>query len=521
VERAQAAFPGFELGPVSDATAEICRRLDGIPLAIELAAARTRQFAAPEIARRLTDRFSLLVGGPWTAPHRHQTLRQAIDWSYETLSASERQVLDSLSVLAGTFTLETAEALCADVDDVLNCLAALVDKSLVTPDRAGPQTRFRLLETVRAYGQEWLSATGREARTRMAQMEWATSLAESAEIALEGPEQAVWLEILDAEQDNLRGALDWAVVHEVGDRGLRMAASLWRYWEVRGFLSEGVSRLEDFLSSGTAPAALRAKALMSAGILAQNQLDHDRARAFYEDALAIHRSLGDRLGVAAALNGLGNVAVGEGDLQAAEVLFQQNLSTSREIGDTRMIAASLMNLGVVLQLLFICGDTDRLEGALRAHGLYLESLGHYRKLGDRHGMALALENLGAVAPYRGDYPGAQAFLEESLTLRRELRDKSGIAASARFLGHIALRDREFGAARRLHEESLAIESELGNHLLMATDLASLADIAEDEGHQSEAYGLRTRALDLFRGVGDAAGVSSVTRALVRATSGSG
>jgi len=513
-ERAQSAFPGFELAPVSDATAEICRRLDGIPLAIELAAARTRQLAVPEIARRLGDRFGLLVGGPRTTPERHRTLRRAIDWSYETLTASEREVLDRMSVFAGSFTLRTSETICRDLPDVLDCLSGLVDKSLVVPDRSGREMRYRMLETVRAYGQERLTAAGYDGVTRSAQLVWATNLAESAEGALEGPRQAEWLHFLDAEQDNLRGTLDWAASHGSGE-GLRLAASLWRYWEVRGFLSEGLSRLEAFLHTDARPDALRAKALTSAGILAQNQLDHTRARAYYDEALDIHRSLGDRLGTATALNGLGNVAVGEGDLTAAQELFEQNLVTSREIGEPQLLAAALMNLGVVLQLRFVSGETERLEGALRAHRLYGESLLCYRQLGDRHGVALALENLGAVAPYRDDYPGAQAFLEESLALRRELRDKSGIAASARFLGHLALRDREFGAARRLHEESLSIESELGNQLLMATDLASLADIADGEGDDAEARTLRNRALELFVEAGDDAGTRKARRALAR------
>ncbi|MDQ6617268.1 MAG: tetratricopeptide repeat protein [Actinomycetota bacterium] len=517
VDRARTASPSFALEPVIAPTLDICRRLEGIPLAIELAAARTRQLAVPDIARRLGDRFGFLVGGPLTSPERHQTLRQALDWSYDGLAVREREVFDRLSVFSGSFTLEAAETVCCDGAAVWETVSRLVDKSLLMSDRSGRVTRFRLLETVRVYGQERLVSAGDEASARLAQLQWAAAVTESAEAGLDGPDQAQYLEVLDAEHASLRGALDWAASHQTDGLGLRTAASLWRYWEIRGFLSEGRSRLEALLAADSAPPALRAKALNSAGVLAQNQLDHAAARSFYQEALDIRRSLHDRLGVAAALNGLGNVAVGEGNPSAAQALFEENLATSREIGDPRMIAASLMNLGVVLQLQFITGQTGRLDAAVRVQALYEESLQHYRQLGDRRGVALALENLGAVAPYRGDYPAAQTFLEQSLALRRELRDKSGIAASTRFLGHLALRERKYSAARRMHEEALTIESELGNQLLMATDLASLADIAERQGDHVEARALQRQALCLFDEVGDDAEARRLRRALAGST----
>ncbi|MFN2608900.1 MAG: BTAD domain-containing putative transcriptional regulator [Acidimicrobiales bacterium] len=512
-DRAGAACPGLDVASVGEATADICRRLDGIPLAIELAAARTRQLAVPEIARRLGDRFQLLVGGPRTTPERHRTLRQALDWSYEALSEDERRTLGMVAVFAGTFTVEAADVVCGD--RVFDRIAALVDKSLVVPDRCGRVTRYRLLETVRAYGQDMLASSSEEATARRGLLAWATALADAAEPALDGPDQAHWLDVLDAELDNLRGVLDWSVSHPTGGQGLQIAASLWRYWEVRGFLSEGRSWLEALLAVEPTPPPLRAKALNSAGILAHNQLDQAGARAFCEESLAIRRSLGDKLGVAAALNGLGTVAVGEGDLPRALDMFEENLAASRDLGDERMMAASLMNLGVVLQLSFVSGGADGRDGSRRAAVLYEEALFLYRRLGDRRGIALALENLGAVAPLRGDYPAAEALLEESLVLRRELRDRSGIAASARFLGHLALRNKEFGAARRLHEEALAIESELGNQLLMATDLASLAEIAENQGDHAEAASLRRRALVLFLAMGDGHGVSRMGAALAK------
>lgn len=498
VDRVLSAAPGADLASVPDAVATICRRLEGIPLAIELAAARARAMAIPDIADRLDDRFRLLVGGSASAPARHQTLRAAVDWSFDALTEAERRLFACVAVFAGEFTIEAAEAVsCDDAGaDVGWALTRLVEKSLVLiGDRARRRGRYRLLETMRQYGYEALVGAGMEARARSGQLRWAGDLAEAAEAGLEGPDQSQWLQVLDAEHDNLRGALDWASGHPGDENGLRTAAALWRYWEIRGLLSEGRARLEALLPDG-GPTALRAKALNSAGVLAQSQGDLAAARGFYQEALSIREGLCDLVGVAAALNGLGNVAVGENDLLGARVIFEANLVTSRTLGDARIIAASLMNLGVVAQLLVVSGRIDPAEGMTDAHAYYLQSLDLYRRLDDRRGISQALENLGALAPYQGDDASAHSCLEESLVLRRELRDRSGIAASARFLGHLALRNGEYRTARSLHEECLAIESDLGNRLLMVADLASLAEIAQGEGDHREARRLAESALDL-------------------------
>lgn len=497
VDRALSAAPGTDLAGVPDAVATICRRLEGIPLAIELAAARARAMAIPDIAHRLDDRFRLLVGGSTSAPARHQTLRAAVDWSFDALTEPERELFACVAVLAGDFSIEAAEAVsCGAGADVAWALTRLVEKSLVMiGDRAQRGGRYRLLETMRQYGYEALVDAGMEDRARSGQLRWAVDLAEAAEAGLEGPDQSQWLQVLDAEHDNLRGALDWASGHPGDENGLRTAASLWRYWEIRGLLSEGRVRLEALLTDD-GPTSLRAKALNSAGVLAQSQGDLAAARGFYAEALSIREGLGDLVGVAAALNGLGNVAVGENDLLGARAIFEANLVTSRTLGDARIIAASLMNLGVVAQLLMVSGGIGPAEGVADAHAYYLQSLDLYRRLDDRRGISQALENLGALAPYQGDDASAHSCLEESLVLRRELRDRSGIAASARFLGHLALRNREYRTARSLHEECLAIESDLGNRLLMVADLASLAEIAQGEGDHREARRLAESALDL-------------------------
>lgn len=519
VDRARAAAPGLDLGPAADAVATICRRLEGIPLALELAAARVRSMAVADIAARLCDPLQLLDAGPRTAPPRHQTLRAALDWSYEALSGTERRLFARVSVFAGAFTIEAAEAVCPEVTHAtLETLSRLVDKSLVLADRVGAISRYRLLDVMRQYGAEVLSGTGLELETRQAHLDWAATLAESAEAGLEGPDQSRWLQVLDAEHDNLRGALDWAAAHPAQLGGPRTAAALWRYWQMRGLLNEGRARLQTVMAAN-APTLLRAKVMTSAGVLAQSQGDHRAARGLYEQAHELRRSLDDRLGMAAALNGLGNVAVSQGDLAGAREIFEYNLAASRELGDPRMIAASLMNLGVVVQLLFVNGLSASAKGAAEAHVLYLESLRLYRTLEDKRGVAQSLENLGAVAPYRGDDSAARAYLEESLAVRRELQDRSGIAATARFLGHLALKSRHYRVARGLHEESLAIELDLGHQLMVVTDLTSLAEIADAEGDDTKARQLVGRALAVVGDLGDTEATAAVRLRLAAISSG--
>ncbi len=501
VDRARAAAPVVEVAD-SPAVVTICERLDGLPLAIELAAARMRSMTATDIADRLADRFRFLAGGPRTSPARHQTLQATLDWSYEALTERERRLFERVAVFAGAFTVEAAQALGGeDAYVTLDTLWRLVDKSLLVADRGGSHSRYRLLETTRQYGYDALVRSGDETEVRRAQLSWAAELAEAAETGFEGPDQLAWLRVLDSELDNIRGALDWASLHATDANGPRLASALWRYWEIRGLLGEGRSRLSAALASPI-PSAMRAKICNAAAVLAQGQGDGPAAQVLYGEALELRRELGDERGMAASLNGLGNVAVGRGDFERAREFFEENLATSRRLGDVRLLAASLMNLGVVVHLLVSLGRDGGPEAVDLAHGLYLESLAKYRELGDRRAVAQALENLGAVAPLRDDHSGAHAFLEESLALRRELDDRSGIAASTRFLGHLALKRQEYEAARLLHEECLAIEEALGNELLMLADLTSLAEIAAGEGNHAEACRLIERAVGMSGQLGD-------------------
>lgn len=350
VDRAGAVAPDLCLDDqaILDVAA-IAHRLEGIPLAIELAAAWAKVLSVGDIARRLDDRFRLLVGGPRTAPARHQTLRAALDWSYESLPPEEAGVLRGLSVFAGGFGLRAAEAVCGP-GDVLGALSSLFDKSLVLLDRTPQGARYRQLETVRQYAREELGTRGEDTDRRNRHLRWAVELAEAAELGLEGAGQDRWLDELDADHDNLRAALDWAARPDGGpETGARLAAALWRFWEIRGWLSEGRAGLATWVARDGLPPTLRARLLNAAGILAQRQRQRQRAdavaRSSYEECLVVRRSLGEELGVASALHGLANVAYLEGDLEAATAGFRENLELGRRQGVGPLVAASLLNLG--------------------------------------------------------------------------------------------------------------------------------------------------------------------------------
>jgi predicted ATPase/DNA-binding SARP family transcriptional activator len=505
VDRARAAAPDLELRPAAADIARICARLEGIPLAIELAAARTKVLSPAQIAGRLDDHLRLLVGGPRAAPGRHQTLRAAIDWSFEALSPEQCAVFTKLSVFAGGCDLDAAQAVCGDEcpDGVVDALAALVDKSLVAIDRRGPRQRYRMLETLRQYAAERLAASGDVAAARSRHLTWAVELVERGETKLHGQEQAAWLHMLDDEHDNLRAALDWAAEDGRIEEGLRLAAGLVRFWEIRGHLGQGRARLEGFASAAGGSAAMRAKALTGAAVLAQRQGDIAGARRSYQESLVVQRARGDRIGEATALHGLANLAVSEGDLVTGSSLFEENLAVARELGATRMEAASLMNLGVVAHAAFMRGHGDTERAGTEAHEYYRQSLAAYEASGDRYGQALALENLGTLTRLHfRDADGARRLHEQSLAIRRELGDRLGIADSARYIALLAIGTGEIGTARQLHEERLAIERELDNAAHVAEALTDLGEIALFEARLTEAGSYLQEALGLYEAFKD-------------------
>lgn len=435
VERAQAVLPSFALSPHNAAAvAQICRRLDGIPLALELAAARVNVLSPAQIAQRLGDVFRLLTKGSRTGLTHHQTLRAMLDWSYDQLDASEQRLLQRLSVFTGGWTLDAAEAVCSgagiEPEDVLDGLDSLAKKSLVQAEDSGDQKRYRLLETLRQYGEEKLRESGDLDRMRGEHRDWFLLLAELAESQMAGPEQAAWLGRLEVEHDNLRAALKWSVE---GEPRLRLASALHLFWRTHGHLSEGRGWLEGALTlARTAPEPMRAKAINRAGIFAWAQGDYATAKNFWEQSLTLYRNLSDKQGTAKVLNNLAMLA-----------------------------------------------DVQRLwpEAAQR----YEEALAAYRQAGDQANVAAVLGNLGKNATAQGDYQTAERLCKESLTIRRHLGDSMAVATVLYSLAEIAYRQGDFAAARAQWEESLRLRQNLGDTAGIASSLSGLVFVAGATG----------------------------------------
>jgi non-specific serine/threonine protein kinase len=533
VERAAAACPGFALRDNNAAAiVQVCRRLEGIPLAIELAVARSRALPIEQIAARLDDRFRLLTGGSRAALPRQQTLRATMDWSYDLLSERERMLMRRLSVFAGGWTLEAAQAVCDGAFvpewELLELLISLVEKSLVVYEEKEAGPRYWLLETVRQYFGERLLEAGEGDTTRGRHLEYFLTLAEEAERQLISARQGEWLDRLETELDNLRAALafsssvascqlpvvsggaseraslttgNWQLATEMG---LRLAGALWRFWSVRGYLTEGRERLAQALASAPEPTAGRAKALGTAGSLAYRQADYQNARSLQEESLAIRRELGDRPGMATSLRNLGLIAHSQGDYDAARSLHQESLAIGRELGSRWVIAASLNDLGSI---------ANWQEDYAVARLLYEESLAIRRALGDRLGVADSLRNLGSVTSEQGDHAAARSLYEESLAIRRELGDRPGIAASLRDLGSVAYLQGELGIARSLHEESLAIRHELGVHSGIAESLEQLGLVVYAQGDHGSARSFYEESLAIRRALGDRSGIVGSLRNL--------
>ena len=460
VDRAMLHKPEFALTE-QNATAmvKICSRLDGIPLALELAAARMRSMTAEDIHSRLDDRFRLLTGGDRSALPRQQTLRALIDWSYELLDQNEKDLLMVLSVFAGGWTLTAAEELCSGDGierwTVVDLLSSLTEKSLVFLDEQH-SGRYRLLESVRQYSIERLEAAGRADAVRARHRDAFLALAEQAEPGLTGPNQEEWLNRLEQEHDNLRAALAWCAQNEDGaEAGLRMSGALHRYWSTRGHLSEGREHLTRALAvqESDSTSHARAGALIGLGRLSWFQGDYPLAQRSFEDALSLYRTRGEKRGAAYALLNLGNVACNQGSFSAAESYNTECLQLYREVGDRFGIANAVGNLGNVAS---DQGDYDT------ARPLYEEGLKLQIELDNKIGIAAATYNLGVCELYQRNDSRAQALFEEGLRLFRDLQHRSGAGSALDNLGILALRRGDVEAARALFEECLRLRMEIGD-----------------------------------------------------------
>ena len=468
--RARQARPSFAADPRTlPAVARICRRLDGLPLALELAAARARSLSCEQIAEKLDDRFALLTAGNRAAPPRHQTLRAAVDWSYDLLPPAERLLLAQLSVFAGGWTPEAAEAVCGAGEAPLS---ELVDKSLAQRmGDADGTTRFSLLETLREYGREKLDLSGQAGAVQSRHRDFFLALAETTSPLLTGPEQATWLLRLDAERDNLRAALDWSLATDGETSGaLRLCAALNRFWWMRGPLSEGRRSVEAALARPDADAdlALQVKALNAAGTLAQYQGDSEGARGYFEKCLPLRLALGDTRGVAVTQHNLGMVAHQQGDCDTAARCYAEALAIYRDLGLRSPEANNINALGIVRV------DQGDREGAEDCHA---QALAIYREIGDREGMAQAESNLANIALQRGDLARAWDGFEKALAIRRTTGHTRGIATGLFNLSSVLHMQGEWAREEPLLTECLSLYSEVGDQMGQAAALEGFAFLA--------------------------------------------
>lgn len=512
VERAVRVSSGFRLTPRNaSAVVEICRQLDGIPLAIEMAAVRLRSLSVSEVNARLEDRFRLLTSGNRGVLPRHQTLRAAIDWSYDQLFETERGLLRRLAVFAGGWTWDTAEAVCADSllpgEDIQDLLSGLADKSLVVAEAREEATRYRLLETVRQYAWDRLEESAETGAVRTRHRDYFVALAEKSEPQLRGPEQAHYAAILEEERDNLRTALAFCLDTPDGaEPGLRLGQTLWRFWADRGYLHEGQEHLLRVLGHAkTLPLSeLHADVLYGAGILTYLKSDYAASIALHEECLAVSRALGYQRGIAMALNGLGTAAIEQSDYTAARTYYEEGVAIQRALGNKPGIAMTLVNIGRIA--------TQQGDYA-KAHAVLEESLSISRELGDAHGIARSLYLLGIVAHDEGDPVLCRALVEESLAMRRELGHRPGIAEALSVLAAVVDKTGEFDYARALHEEALATHRAVGNKWGLAAGLLNFGSFMKLQGDNTAALSLSREGLALFAELRDKRAIAEALEAI--------
>jgi predicted ATPase/DNA-binding XRE family transcriptional regulator len=482
MQRAQAANSRFTITTENaPAVVELCRQLDGLPLAIELAAARAKLLSPEAVLARLGNRLGLLTGGARDLPDRQRTLRATLDWSYALLSDTERLLFARLAVFAGGWTLEAAEAVCDVGDDaeVIEHMSALVDKSLVqqrASDRHEP--RFAMLETVREYALERLEQSGELGRLRRRHAAYFLKLAEEEERASQGPLQGVWLDRLETEHGNLRAALSWSLGSKGDtDMGLQLSGALSHFWYVREHHSEARMWLQRALERPSEATVARAKVLVGAARLAWFQGELSRGNTLLEESLALYKILGDDVGTAFALLVLGRIAVSQGNRRRGATLVEEGLALFRQQGNVWGIARALI----------VLGDVALFEGEVdRATAKFQRSLGISRGLEDAEGIALSLLYLGRAAHMRGEAARSETLLKESLEVFRESGDSRGIAEVLLELGRVARAQGDSARALGLCRESLVLSQGLDNKAYVAFCLTALAGIIQVTGDPARA-----------------------------------
>ncbi|HEX9286373.1 MAG TPA: tetratricopeptide repeat protein, partial [Thermoanaerobaculia bacterium] len=500
LQRAQAVMPDFALTKENaPAIADICSRLEGLPLALELAAARVKLLTPSAMQARLEKRLSLLTGGALDLPLRQRTLRGAIEWSHDLLSEDEQKLFRRLAVFVGGCTLESVEAACNAKSDLaldpLDGMASMVDKSLLRQvDFEGEEPRFVMLDTIREYAVERLAASGDEPITRRSHAAYCLILAEEIGSADAGIDSSDWLDRCDREHENFRAALEWLWRTNEAEWGLRLAGALFQFWERREYISEGRDWLGKLLAlpGAAARTKVRARALFAAGVLAGAQKDYGVAETLLQESLEINRETHDKWAAAVSLNALAVTALDCRDVAAARSLSEQNLEVWRELGDRAAVARSLSNLASVVR--------EQKDYEL-AGSLYEEALSIFDEIGDPTSAARVLNKQGDVARDLGDSARARALYEKSLATFREFGDRWGTALALADMGNLARDRRDFAAAHELYSESLRIFRELDYKRGIAQVLELFACAAAEQGRAKRALALAGAAAALRQTLG--------------------
>jgi predicted ATPase/class 3 adenylate cyclase len=503
IERALDARSDFMVTNANaPAVAEICTRLDGLPLAIELAAARVKLFWPEALLARLSSRLALLIGGPRDLPARQQTLRTAIAWSYDLLNPTEQMLFRWLGVFVGGCSLEAVEAVCSDDDlgiDVLAGLTSLLDQSLLRKGEVGKnEPRFSMLETIREYALEQLQASGETTTLQQRHAAYYLALAETGAHQFRGAARWRRLARLEAEHDNLRTALEWSLGGGDVEMGVQLAVALGELWQFRGGLSEAHSWLASALAQSSAGQASRAKALHQAGSLAYAACKYPEAHSLFEESLILFRDLGRTQDVVDVLTSLAGLALDRGDHTRAAELFEESLALSRDIGDQGRTAWTLAGLGQL---------AHAQSSYPRAQALYDEALELFRKLDDTHGIGITLWALGNLARSQADDARAAACYDECLALAQEAGDKPGIASIRHNQSYLALHQGDHARAEALLMESLALSRETGSKHQIAWALAGLGGVAVAQGQPECAARLLGAAEEWFASVGHVLGTT--------------
>ena len=499
VQRATAVRPNFAVTSENEtAIRDICTRVDRLPLAIELAAARTRVLSPIAILDRLENRLQLLTGGALDLPERQQTLRNTIDWSHDLLTEAEQKLFRRFSVFIGGCTLDGAEAVCnTNLDlgiDLLEGLSSLVDKNLVQRvEQPHDEPRFTMLQTIREYARERLAASGEEIATRRAHAAYCLVLAEEGNPELPAQGRDVWLTRCELEIDNFRSALDWLFEIRDLEWGLRLCIALFRFWDMREHLTEGRTRLEAVLTLAEDQySKQRAKLYIFLGALSTAQGDFKAAGSFLDQSLRLYEQLEDASGIAASLNALGVSARDRGDYDSAQVNFERSLAYWRALSDDLSTARCLHNLANVAK---IRGDYSRGQSALREASCIFE------KVGDRSGAAWSINQQGDISREQGDTSAALELYQHALEIFRQAGDRWGAARSQTDLGYLYCAQGNFEAARASYLEALQLFAGLGHRRGIARTLEGIGCLAAGRGHSERALKLAAAAAHLRRQIG--------------------